>query len=171
MSIHDEMNPEKYKGFGVNITPPKDSRTNAQVEADCNHPDSGCGCEYTGERKFDLEGNSWILQDSEDEGWIMEESKDFPMADQDGGEWETDADEDGSWSYFVPEFSAGSCPFCDKKLSIEVFDHDQNTAAVAAYCKNHEDGPFWFPAHDVAYESYDDGDTWVPYGDTYVKLT
>ena len=129
----------------------------------------------TSERKVDLEGNTWVLKnpDYPDEGWIKESDKSFPMAEQDGGRFEVDGDEDGEWHYFVPEFYVpDKCPFCDSMMGHE-FDgtNDGNVAYVSAYCDNHGAEKIWFPWHEVTYEASEyEGDTWVPYGDTYVKL-
>lgn len=126
------------------------------------------------ETKIDLQGNTWILSDpmSPDEGWIKENDKSFPKAYQDGGEWDVDGDEDGTYGYFTPEFSIDdNCPFCGDKLSLDIFDTDGDNATISASCEHHNDGTIFFPPHDVPYEQYEDeGDTWVPYGDTYVKL-
>lgn len=125
--------------------------------------------------KTDLQGDTWVLSDPmfPDEGWVKEDDNSFPKAYQDGGEWDVDADEDGTYSSFCPEFSIDEkCPFCGEKLSVEIFDTSGDTASVGTFCENHNDGIIYFPSHEVPYDSdgYDEGDTWVPYGDTYVKL-
>jgi len=126
-------------------------------------------------KKIDLNGNTWVLQNPEnpDDGWIMENSKEFPVAYQDGGTWETDSDGYSSYFDFFPEFSINqSCPFCDGNLDFEVVDKDREFALVAAYCSNHGDELLWFPTSEIYYDGndYDEDGTYVPYGETYIKL-
>ena len=134
-----------------------------------------------------LDGSNWVWfidpENSDNYGWVKESDGSHPELEQDGGSWEVYEDPDGTDCYFVPEFrfvNYQKCPFCNNRLKYDDYG-DLTDHVFYIYCDNHDvnDEPssedaMYLSFPTVCYTSYeieDDGDTWVPYGDTYVRLS
>ena len=160
-----------------------DNRTDDEIQADCVHPESGCGCEETTEMKLDLKGEKWVYTNfrddvyEENQGWVRQSDGYFPVVVCDGGHYETDYDGVGYTSDWKIDIQTNEkCPFCDRRLRAEMEDETaEGNYAVYSVCYGYskKECDFVSPTHFVEcdereYEDY--GDTYVPYGDMWVKL-